>query len=60
VINEKLKRCREFKYSDPKPPPSYIENTPKEELVLEHCIQFKKQFQQNTDESRELFIYPKN
>jgi hypothetical protein len=28
--------------------------------VLEHVIQFKKQFQHHTDENRELFIYPKN
>lgn len=24
VINEKLKRCRDFKYSDPKPTSSYF------------------------------------
>lgn len=61
VINEKLERCREFKLGPkPKNAFSYSENTPKEELVLEHVIQFKKQFQQHTDENRELFIYPKN
>lgn len=46
VINEKIKRCREFKDKEA-PMVSYRENTPKEELVLEHVIQFKKQFQQH-------------
>ena len=59
VINEKLKRCREFKEKD-NPTTPYKENTPKEELVLEHVIQFKKQFQQHIGENRELFLYPKN
>lgn len=42
VINEKLGRCREFK-NLPKEEisPCYTENTPKEELVLEHVIQFE-------------------
>lgn len=42
---------------------SYRENTPKEELVLEHVIQYKKQFQEHMNEeneTRELFLYPKN
>ena len=59
VINEKIKRCREFKDKEA-PPVSYKENTPKEELVLEHVIQFKKQFQQHIGENRELFLFPKN
>jgi hypothetical protein len=73
VINEKLKRCKDFK--DNQPPEqmslSYrgtdlennhitLENTPKEELVLEHVIQFKRQFQLHYDEKRELFVFPKN
>lgn len=37
-----------------------VENSPKEELVLEHVIQFKNQFQLHYDENRELFLYPKN
>lgn len=53
VINEKLKRCRDFKDQSFRAEKSskhflnYKENTPKEELVLEHVIQFKKQFQQH-------------
>ena len=42
---------------------TYRENTPKEELVLEHVIQYKKQFQEHMheeNETRELFLYPKN
>ena len=39
VINEKLVRCRDFR-NQPKEdlPICYIENTPKEELVLEHVF----------------------
>lgn len=54
VINEKLKRCLEFKNRVKKSAPnaylSYRENTPKEELVLEHVIQYKKQFQEHMNE----------
>jgi hypothetical protein len=66
VINEKLKRCRDFKeqaFRADKSSKNYLvyrENTPKEELVLEHVIQFKKQFQHHVGENRELFLYPKN
>jgi hypothetical protein len=53
VINEKLKRCKDFKelQSPEQIPLSYrgfsvhskfLENTPKEELVLEHVIQFRR------------------
>lgn len=59
VINEKLKRCREFKEKD-SPGVTYKENTPKEELVLEHVIQFKKHYHLQFEEKRELFLYPKN
>ena len=59
VNNEKLKRCKEFKEKET-PGMTYKENTPKEELVLEHVIQFKKQYHEHFDEKRELFLYPKN
>jgi len=39
VINEKIKRCEDFKAgNDGYVPKCYVENTPKEELVLEHVI----------------------
>ena len=54
VINEKVKRCRDFKdmvnKSDKGTYLTYRENTPKEELVLEHVIQYKKQFQEHMNE----------
>ncbi|KAL4445104.1 hypothetical protein ABPG74_018832 [Tetrahymena malaccensis] len=61
VQNEKLKRCQEFKEQE-NIPRQYIENSPKEELVLEHVIQFKRQFQYQLyyDDKRDLFLYPKN
>ena len=61
VINEKLQRCRDFRIKNVDLIPlCYIENNPKEELVLEHVIQFKRQFNLFYDENRELFLYPKN
>lgn len=61
VINEKLVRCKNFKdgrYGHI--PNCYLENSPKEELVLEHVIQYQKQFKFAYDSDRELFLYPKN
>ena len=49
VINEKIQRCERFHMefdSENQMPRCYHENSPKEELVLEHVIQFKKQFEQ--------------
>ncbi|CAD8136523.1 unnamed protein product [Paramecium octaurelia] len=61
VVNEKLQRCRDFKEGKDIPVPfCYKENSPKEELVLEHVQQFQKQFQLHYDERRNLFLYPKN
>lgn len=61
VINEKLQRCSDFKQKSANIPPCFKENTPKEELVLEHVIQYKRQFQLVYEsEARELFLYPKN
>ncbi len=39
---------------------SYKDNTLKEELVLEHLIQFKKEFAAAIDPKRDLFLYPMN
>ena len=61
VINEKLIRCNDYKdgrYGHI--PHNYMENSPKEELVLEHVIQYQKQFKFAYDTERELFLYPKN
>ncbi|CAD8043995.1 unnamed protein product [Paramecium primaurelia] len=61
VVNEKLQRCKDFKEGkDITIPFCYKENSPKEELVLEHVQQFQKQFQLHYDEKRNLFLYPKN
>ncbi|CAD8138022.1 unnamed protein product [Paramecium pentaurelia] len=61
VVNEKLQRCKDFKEGkDIAIPFCYKENSPKEELVLEHVQQFQKQFQLHYDEKRNLFLYPKN
>ena len=37
---------------------SYKENTLKEELILEHVIQFKKEFNLTIDAKREILLYP--
>jgi hypothetical protein len=61
VANEKLKRCHDYAEGQEGPiPECYRFNTPKEELVLEHVMEFKKQFQLVNDEGREIFLYPKN
>ena len=39
---------------------SYKENTLKEELILEHVIQFKKEFNLTIDAKREILLYPQN
>lgn len=61
VINEKIQRCNDFKGKTANVSLCFKENTPKEELVLEHVIQYKRQFQLVYDsEHRDLFLYPKN
>ena len=55
----KVSRCKEFSKSGGVPS-SYFENTPKEELVLEHVIQYRREFSLTYDEKRELFLYPPN
>ena len=39
---------------------SYKENTLKEELILEHVTQFKKEFNLTIDAKREILLYPQN
>ena len=61
VINDKLARCEDFKEGRYGPVPTcYTENSPKEELVLEHVLQYKKQFKIAYDPDRELYLCPKN
>ena len=55
----KVTRCKEFSKLGTAPS-SYYENTPKEELVLEHVIQYRKEFSLTYDPKRELFLYPPN
>lgn len=61
IINEKIQRCTDFKQGKYGPIPTcFRENSPKEELVLEHVNQYKRQFKLVYDEERELFLFPKN
>jgi hypothetical protein len=55
----KVSRCKEYSKIGGVPS-SYFENTPKEELVLEHVIQYRREFSLTYDEKRELFLYPPN
>jgi hypothetical protein len=55
----KVNRCQTFAKSK-SIPNSYKENTLKEELVLEHLIQYRKEFANALDPKRELFLYPMN
>jgi len=61
-INEqdpaKIMRCDMFAYSEP--PRCYSENTSKEELVLEHVLEYKRQFKVIYDSLRKLLLAPKN
>ena len=42
------------------PPRAYFENTSKEELVLEHVLEYKRQFKVIYDPNRKLLLAPKN
>jgi hypothetical protein len=57
-ISAKTLRCEGFRYNDP--PRSYFENTSKEELVLEHVLEYKRQFKVIYDPNRKLILAPKN
>jgi len=54
----KISRCDEFAYRDP--PRCYYENNSKEELVLEHVLEYKRQFKVIYDPMRKLLLAPKN
>ena len=54
----KILRCDMFKYNDP--PRCYYENTSKEELVLEHVLEYKRQFKVIYDPLRKLLLAPRN
>lgn len=62
VINEKIQRCNDFRFGKyGNIPLCFKENSPKEELVLEHVIQYKRQFQLVYNaEDRDLLLFPKN
>ena len=55
----KASRCDTF-YFSPDIPRCYKENTSKEELVLEHVIDYKTQFKIIYDPLRKLFVVPRN
>ena len=55
----KLNRCLTFSKSK-SIPESYRENTLKEELCLEHLMQYRKEFASAIDFKRELFLYQMN
>lgn len=55
----KQSRCDNFYFSD-NIPRCYSENTSKEELVLEHVIEYKRQFKIIYDPKRKLFVVPRN
>ena len=55
----KTNRCLTFSKSK-HIPESYKENTLKEELVLQHVMQYRKEFSIAIDPKRDLFLYPMN
>jgi hypothetical protein len=64
VIEEssKVGRAEQFGWENTKAkkPRCYFENTSKEELVLEHVIEYKRQFKVIYDPLRKLLLAPKN
>ena len=62
--NSKIERCHSFYYEaqgvSGGPNAMYLENTSKEELVLEHVLEYQRQFKIIYDPLRELFIAPQN
>lgn len=57
--SSKTQMCRNFGYLE-EPPRCYFENTSKEELVLEHVLEYKKQFKVIYDAQRKLLLAPRN
>jgi hypothetical protein len=58
----KTGRCESFAWENmqTKKPRCYFENTSKEELVLEHVLEYDRQFKVIYDPLRELLLAPKN
>lgn len=56
----KNERCRTFADETYNIPRCYIENTTKEELVLEHVLEYNRQFKIIYDPTRELLLAPVN
>ena len=54
----KITRCEEFSWKST--PRCFYENTSKEELVLEHVLEYKRQFKVIYDPLRKLVLAPKN
>jgi len=62
IIEESTKvgRCESFAWDNmkSKKPRCYFENTSKEELVLEHVMEYERQFKVIYDPMRELLLAP--
>ena len=58
----KVGRCEMFAYENmrSKKPRCYFENTSKEELVLEHVLEYKRQFKVIYDPLRKILLAPRN
>ena len=56
----KVERCVLFKKGGASLPLCFRENTPKEELVLEHVLEYERQFAIIHDPNRILFMTPQN
>lgn len=61
-IDSKAQRSRKFHnyYGDVTVPRCYTENSSKEELVLEHVLEYSRQFKIIYDPTRELLLAPLN
>ena len=59
IASSKLMLCRRFSSQDTINL-CYRENTPKEELVLEHVLDYEKQFSLTYRMNRPLLLYPRN
>ena len=59
-FQETAKQGRSDHYSYDKPLRCFFENTSKEELVLEHVLEYKRQFKIIYDPLRKLKLCPKN
>jgi hypothetical protein len=61
IENAKDIRCNKFLYDrDESCPRCYFENTSKEELVLEHVLEYKRNYKIMYDPDRKLLLAPKN